>query len=212
MSNDWIKFLKNYGPIPASDNMYDETIQNKQVEFNVSPINIDLPILHEMIDKVKSGGSHIILTGTAGDGKTYSCRKIWSAVAGSEYKWDSTKKYMLLPRSGRTLIIIKDLSEMTYAEQNEWLIRFSDALYNNREEQFVIAANDGQLIEALQRFVKNTRLEKLKEDVEDLLLERKSNNSILSLYNLSRQRTRDLMNLVLDAVLENSAWNANGIL
>lgn len=208
MSNDWIKFLKNYGPIPASDNMYDETIQSKQIEFNVSPISIDLPILDEMIAKVKNGEGHLILTGTAGDGKTYSCRKIWSSIAGSDNEWDSSKKYMLLNLGDRTLVVIKDLSEMTYAEQSQWLTRFSESLYQQGNEQFVIAANDGQLIEALQRLENSTGSGQLKTDVENLLLERSDDNPQLSLYNLSRQKTRDLMSLVLDEVLENDAWTA----
>ncbi|TWI56100.1 hypothetical protein IQ10_01989 [Halalkalibacter nanhaiisediminis] len=36
--SNWINFLRQYGPIPQNDNMYDETIQSILKKKKVTPI------------------------------------------------------------------------------------------------------------------------------------------------------------------------------
>jgi hypothetical protein len=43
-TNNWIRFLRNYGPIPTNDNMYDETIQRALARLKMQPI--ELPAQH----------------------------------------------------------------------------------------------------------------------------------------------------------------------
>ncbi|MGK7955258.1 MAG: hypothetical protein AB4063_08360, partial [Crocosphaera sp.] len=67
----WITFLRQYGPIPRNDNMYDETIQEALKKNKIQPISFETPYLQELIDNFQSDfPKSVILTGTAGDGKT----------------------------------------------------------------------------------------------------------------------------------------------
>ncbi|MGR7911455.1 hypothetical protein ACU64V_18930 [Lysinibacillus capsici] len=69
-NSEWISFLRQYGPIPRNDNMYDETIQRIIKKKKVTPIKIDMVYLDELVENFKLPVPvSVILTGTAGDGK-----------------------------------------------------------------------------------------------------------------------------------------------
>src|SRR5581483_5175444 len=83
----WIRFLRQYGPVPRNDNMYDEHIQRSAKRAGVPPIVFLHPLEDEVLSLFRAGSPHpssIILTGTAGDGKTHLCRKIWHEIGGDE--------------------------------------------------------------------------------------------------------------------------------
>jgi len=40
----WLSFLRNYGPIPRNDNMYDETIQRSARRQKIAPIEFEHPM------------------------------------------------------------------------------------------------------------------------------------------------------------------------
>ena len=83
-SNGLISFLRHYGPIPAGDNMYDELIQTEIERHSIDPvIQITPARLKEAQENFGSKEPrNVILTGTAGDGKTFHCRQIWTAFGG----------------------------------------------------------------------------------------------------------------------------------
>jgi hypothetical protein len=68
----WVRFLRNYGPISTNDNMYDESIQRALRRQKIRPISVPVPLCDSIVKTLSSDNpiSHII-TGTAGDGKTY---------------------------------------------------------------------------------------------------------------------------------------------
>lgn len=41
IKSSWINFLRQYGPIPRNDNMYDETIQRTIKKKKIKPVQID---------------------------------------------------------------------------------------------------------------------------------------------------------------------------
>ncbi len=72
-----LKFLRQYGPIARNDSMYDETIQRAAKRARVAPIVFDHPRRAEVLSCFKADTpTSVILTGTAGDGKTHLCRLI----------------------------------------------------------------------------------------------------------------------------------------
>ena len=80
-NTQWIQFLRQYGPVPHNDNMYDETIQRAIAHSGLRPVEFDAPYLQDLVTLLGSPSPEsIILTGTAGDGKTYLCRKVWEAL------------------------------------------------------------------------------------------------------------------------------------
>jgi Cdc6-like AAA superfamily ATPase len=113
----WIKFLRNYGPIPTNDNMYDETIQRALRRHRIDPLVLPAQFLDGLLANFRSEAPiSEILTGTAGDGKTYHCREVWRQLGGSETDWNTARKVQRLQLAGPELIVVKDLSELRAEE------------------------------------------------------------------------------------------------
>src|SRR5664279_3660210 len=88
----WIRFLRQYGPIPRNDNMYDEHIRKSAQRAGFQPLAFLHPVQDELLsifDGRAASLSSVILTGTAGDGKSHLCRKIWLQLGGDESEWGS---------------------------------------------------------------------------------------------------------------------------
>ena len=72
---DWRNFFRKYGPIPRNDNMCDEATQRYARRHGCQPIVFDHPFAERVVECIeKSPCGNVILTGTAGDGKTHLCR------------------------------------------------------------------------------------------------------------------------------------------
>jgi hypothetical protein len=207
-SSSWVNFLRQYGPIPRNDNMYDETIQRIIKRKGIKPILIEARYLHELINNFQSENpKSIILTGTAGDGKTYHIREVWLNLGGTFDQWEvpgNIKKLSI--RNGQTLYVIKDLSELT-AEERERLVLFEHTIKGRgMNEIFLIAANDGQLMEALKQVDEDAEgIHKIIEDmlVSDLQEHPKFN---LRMYNLSRISAAWAMPRVIESVTKHDGW------
>jgi hypothetical protein len=76
LASRWVRFLRNYGPIPTDDNMYDESIQRALRRLGIAPIVLPAQFLNVLLENFQSNAPRSeVLTGTAGDGKTYHCRE-----------------------------------------------------------------------------------------------------------------------------------------
>ena len=173
-AEDWIRFLRKYGPIAQNGNMFDEQIQRTAERTGIKPIIFDHPLGERLLrsfDCSSDKWESVILTGTAGDGKTHLCRQVWEKLQGSEKEWKSDKPYIMTtvqhPNKGKLRIhVIRDLSAWVPQQDMVWpqdkaklLLKFSKLLSETESTDFfLIAANDGQLIETWRR---------LAEDVDD---------------------------------------------
>ncbi|MEB3103320.1 hypothetical protein [Ferviditalea candida] len=206
----WINFLRQYGPIPRNDNMYDETIQRIVNKKNISPILIDAKYLKELIENFRSEQpKSVVLTGTAGDGKTYHSREVWLDLGGTYEQWEMPGNIKTLPiESHKTLYVIKDLSELENHER-EYLVLFAQAIKHQRSDVvFLIAANDGQLIEALKQIDEHSDAVGIRKVIEEMLVtEQKEHTEYgVYLYNLSRISAAWALPQVIDAVMNHSGW------
>lgn len=211
VESSWISFLRQYGPIPRNDNMYDEAIHRILKRKNIEPIIIESVYLNELVDNFNSSRpKSVILTGTAGDGKTFNCREIWLALQGSLQEWqnDDKVKELVLPCS-KKLYVVKDLSELKDEERG--IIKdFMHSVMNPDDNNiFLIAANDGQLIEVWKHIDPDKYTESVKICVEELLVNeiREKDGYNLRLYNLSQISAARLFPQIVDAVLKHSGWN-----
>lgn len=217
----WLKFLRQYGPVPNNDNMYDEQIQRSAKRWGLHPILFDHPCYSDVLDCVKEHIS-VILTGTAGDGKTHLCRKVWSDLGCSIEQWNSDAPYLKTEvntdGSGSfTLHVIRDLSAWVPQKGADWdeakvelLQHLSSLVFEpDQREFFLLAANDGQLIETWRRLPKTEHVVKLRSVFENLLVEDRNTipNVRLSLFNLSRVDSASLLDLALTALLDREEWN-----
>jgi hypothetical protein len=142
-------------------------------------------------------------------------------LGGSEQQWNSDDVYHTLdiPCRERTLTVhvIRDLTALPphdakgrYTEKAELLTQFCDYLCEpNAKVQFLVAANDGQLIETLQRLPSTANVVRVRAIVESLLVDdcQESAEAPLTLFNLSRVQCVALFDLALDAFLGHEGWS-----
>lgn len=50
----WVRFLRNYGPIPTNDNMYDESIQRALKRAKIVPITLPAPLVERLVENFSS--------------------------------------------------------------------------------------------------------------------------------------------------------------
>jgi hypothetical protein len=192
--------------------MYDEHIQNSIRRLGVEPIQIEAEHLDKLIQNFRlSPPNSVILTGTAGDGKTYYCREIWKKLGGSDEEWKKAERLKRLSLGAVTLVVVKDLSELRDEEKKSHIALLADVLNGVVDDTiYLIAANDGQLVDALAEVVREREsIQDVRNEIVDLLFYglRHSKKYPLDLYNLSRTNSAVLFPRVVQAILKHQGWN-----
>jgi hypothetical protein len=218
--------------------MYDETIQRSSRKQGIAPIEFEHPKQNEVLDcfsQATADPVSVILTGTAGDGKTHLCRQIWKALKGNDEAWGSDSPHLTItfhypkdrfswPESKDENLyrlvkihFIRDLSGWAPQQGAEWdpvkeelLQKFCHSLFNpDADEIFLIAANDGQLIESFRRLKETNVVKRARQVFEDLLVEDRQQEAGVRLrfFNLSRASSADLFDRAIDAFVNHPGWN-----
>lgn len=207
----WIRFLRNYGPIPTNDNMYDETIQRALRRHKIQPITLPAPLRDELVE-IFRGPSPVsyIITGTAGDGKTYHCREVWIDLGGDANLWNQGDKVQRLALGeGRSLVVVKDLSELRDDESASLIADFSADIANPAAtSSYLLAANHGQLLEKFKSAPKTPEIERASQVVEDLLVTGVTSDAgiRLELRDLSRSPAAQMITAIIEAITEHEGW------
>lgn len=215
-TNNFVAFLRHYGPIPASDNMYDELIQAEIERRSIDPpIRIAPARLDDLLRNFEDANPrNVVLTGTAGDGKTYHCRSVWEHFGGAPDEWREGKKIVSLPllASKRALTIVKDLSELTREEKDGVLAGLASAVTGENEtDVYLVAANDGQLLASWRDWAEQQDQDArhVFQIVEDMLVEERTHDEALhlDLYNLSGLDASAHFEKLVQQVVEHPLWS-----
>ena len=207
----WVRFLRSYGPTPTNLNLYDEHVTGALGRAKVKPITLSSPLLEKIKERVASGkrGS-ILIAGTAGDGKTYHCRSLWSFLGGADKEWsnDSTVK-MLTLADGRRAVFVKDLSELSDDQSDQALALMEQTVFGDLDNSIVIvAANHGQILKRLGDLgIREKRVHPLRKHIQDAFLLAGTPMDRLAIFDLSRTTHRSSLEEVLKAVAGHEEWD-----
>lgn len=210
-ASSWVRFLRSYGPTPSNTTLFDEYTVDALRKAKVAPIKLPSPELARILAWADAGlpGSALI-AGTAGDGKTYHSRSLWSHLGGSDSEWaDKRSPIKELPlTSGRVAVFIKDLTELNEQESDSVLGLLEQSVLGNEDRRFVVlVANHGQVLERLRDCGKRQgRAHPLRIPIQEAFLQRRAALGRLALFDLSRQSRGEAADEVLAAVASHPEW------
>ena len=213
--NPLVDFLRSYGPNAASDALYDEHVQAEASKHGVDEIRISAPLVDD-IGELFTGENptNVVLTGTAGDGKTYHIRQVALKCLGVKpEEWPGDDLVLTFSiQNGRELRVIRDLSELPESIKAEEIGHITRCLLGADEQTvYLVAANDGQLLEMWRTASQkhdppNESHDRVYQLLSNMLREEKENDErgILKvrMYNLSRRLQPSVVDEAIDQLLE----------
>ena len=224
LGSRWVRFVKQYGPISRNDNMYDEQIRRSARRYEVEPLDFVHPLeadLFAAVSKDVARASSIILTGTAGDGKSRLCGRLWTELGGDAGEWTANEIYQeistVVGGRARTVGIIRDLTALpANGTYGAWsgkpaLLEAVNRSFFDPDPDFifVIAANDGQLLDTWRRAVEVPLSHESYELLEACLVEGKpASRGQLAFFNLSTVSCVPILDLTLEAIIAHPGWAA----
>jgi hypothetical protein len=221
----FIDFLSQYGPSAASDALVDEHAPVLIEEFGVrQPIEIDPPRLNDILDALLGPDPRtVVLTGTAGDGKTFHVRKFFLRLVGNgpsaNAAWAAASDHdgiieCDLP-SGRQLRIIRDVSALPTDRKLAEVRAAAAAMRSDRPETvFLMAANDGQLLDSFSSAASdgNESSASCRDIYREMIEMMRSGREqpaagfSFSMFNLSHTLEDVSLDALFDAVLTHPDW------
>ena len=213
IDNKLVDFFASYGPKPSANNLYDEFVMEAAKETGCTPIQIEQPLTQELVSLFRSSSpKSVVLTGTAGDGKTYTARKVAETLFGEHGVWSNTEKIFeqhLSTTPSRRISFIKDLSELNASDKKSIYPKIAASFSGQSDEVFLICVNDGHLINYFRGKEDNALHKKIAYMLKNDLREDEGGN--FELINLSRQSHQKLLDQIVDGIVEHREWaSCNG--
>ncbi|QKL63305.1 hypothetical protein HI808_06100 [Ralstonia solanacearum] len=191
--------------------MFDEYVSSALGRAKVLPISLSTPLLEDMVKHVESKApGSLLIAGTAGDGKTYHCRALWTRLGGDPKAWAAKSNVKELRLAdGRMAVFIKDLSEFNGQESDLPLQRLEKSVLGGDDSEILIlAANHGQLLDRLRDLGKRQgRPHPLRKPLQESFLQAGPAPDRLAVFDLSRTTTRKTLHEVAKAVAGHQEWD-----
>ena len=207
----WVRFLRSYGPTPQNLTMFDEYVSGAISRAKVQPIQLATPLLEDMVKHIQSKApGSMLIAGTAGDGKTYHCRALWTRLGGDPKAWSAKGNVKELQLAdGRLAVFIKDLSEFNGQDSDLPLQRLERSVLGGDDSEIVIlAANHGQILDRLRNLDKRQGgRHPLRNPLQECFLQAGPAPDRLAVFDLSRVTTRKTLEEVAKAVAAHPGWD-----
>ncbi len=214
--NKWVRYLEGY--CQGKNQIQDEYVRKVAANLGLDePLNIQFEWQQQITQQFESKESHgvIILTGTAGDGKTKLCRDIVKQIDGDKFDenaWNASSFFCTAERT-----IVKDFSELPSDKTSLIISELLDVLSNGASyKPILIAVNDGILVDEIDNFIvlqsdeviiqKASQLKEIIEDKINLGFSSCEQEELIKLVNLSKLNAKENFSLILKEILEHSGW------
>lgn len=209
--NMYVEFLSSYGPSPSSSNLYDEFVVDAAKKTGCAPLKVEQPLVDQILDNLKGVTSKsVILTGTAGDGKTYTARQVLGRLTGRDEIWGNTEKQYHISDGGREYVFVKDLSELNEKDKDEFFPGLIDSLSNpESNRKYIVCVNDGHLLKLFrEREEPINGVQPLHEELREMLRldQRLDHDQRFLLFNMSRLPHDEIVDQIFDQIVGDPAW------
>ncbi|CAA6813505.1 MAG: Serine-rich protein, partial [uncultured Sulfurovum sp.] len=200
MKKNFFRLLSAYAPTSQNKASYDEHVSKFAKRLGVDEIRIDNNLLEKLFGKFIVNPKPIIISGSAGDGKTYLLRKLFSEMGGESECW-SDEYIPKLEFDGKNITFIKDFTEIEKEDKIQTLMNLYKSIYEGSDEVYIIASNDGILTDTLRDALSEyPHFEKLLDLIEESI-DNAGNNDKLILLDLSQTSSSKNFELLLKEIL-----------
>ena len=217
----WIRFLHGYAAVMENVAMTAEHIDRLEKRTGIKRVSFKHPCYEHLLSTVRPESGrpqNVIVTGTAGDGKTTLCFDLFKHLTAEEPDRSEESQTISVetPSGPLRFTFIYDLTGWRQTEggclplnQVDTLASFARSVFGEGNEYFVVAGNDGQLHEVFSYLPKDPPEEIIRLKNEILTLHANSiekSEHRLSLINLSDMSSELLMSLCQEAILNRPEW------
>ena len=155
----WVKLLRAYAPVADNEAMQAEHVDKLAGFLGVPKLIFEHPAQKLLLDCFpKSTGAfrNVVLTGTAGEGKTSLCFELVQELTSNRPKGNQGVEEIWVKTAvgARKITLIYDVTAwrrktngQINADDVALLERFAEASFGESDERFVLAVNDGQMHE-----------------------------------------------------------------
>lgn len=203
MEREFFKLLAAYAPTSQNKASYDEHVSRYAQKLGVDEISIDNGLFTKLIDTFQNEFKSIIISGSAGDGKTYLLRKLFETLNKNDSNlW---KDYVPeIEYEQYKIKFIKDFTEIEAKDKITILDGLYNAIYNKSNELYFIAANDGILTDTLREHIEEKGyFLNLLNNIENHIENSTSDNGLI-LLDLSQTSSSKNFELLLKEILKSA--------
>jgi hypothetical protein len=206
--NGFVAYLNRYTTVsPEQEAAFDEFSSQTDPPSGIK-LQLQTKVENFIRDRFSSPNPpSIILTGNAGDGKTYLCRQVIETFSGQSVTDWTDHTDWCVERGSLTMRVVKDLSEISEDSGSE-ILRELNRNLQTQEPRFVflVAANEGRLRSVLEH---SGHLEELGAEVDRQLRDGPdTENGRLIVFNLNKATTSTYVPQALKWITDPAHWSA----
>lgn len=221
LGEKWLSLIRAYGPVAENDAQQAELLRTVTQHLGVPKLSFEHPAKQFLIEcfSLKNGAfKNVVLTGTAGEGKTSLCFELVQHLTGEPPRGKSGVEDIVVDTEAgaRHVKLIYDVTAWRTKTNGhlspddvDLLERMAESAFGESDKFFVLAVNDGQMHELFRALPDSISpiLTRLRDSLIGMHARgERDAGSRLHMINLSWIPSERIMELCLEAVLERPEW------